>query len=66
MKTINLQFIDSALGPLVGGADDDEQIEQYRNFDSENEYLIKDVIEKKVKVSFNNSLNPPQSLGCAE
>jgi hypothetical protein len=53
MNKINLQFLDDVLGPLIGGADDDEQIERYRNFDSKNEYLVKDIIAKTIKPRFD-------------
>lgn len=54
MRTINLQFIDAMLGPLVGGANDKTQVEQYRNFNANNEYLVKAVIAETLKPRFDS------------
>lgn len=53
MNKINLQFLHSILGPLTGTGDDDEAIEKYRGFDSDDEYLVKDVIKKTIKEKFD-------------
>jgi len=54
MKTINLQFIDAVLGPLVGSANDPAQLERYRNFNPDNEFHVKAVIAETLKPRFDN------------
>jgi|GEM_PF-1583387 len=54
MKTINLQFIDAALGPLVGSAGDRAQLEHYQNLNPDNEYHVKAVIAETLKPRFDN------------
>lgn len=53
MSKINLQFVHSILGPLIGTADDDSEIEKYRGLDSNDEYLVKDVIKRTIKGKFD-------------
>ena len=61
MQQINLAFLEATLGPLVGGADDDEQTERYKNFDSNNEVLVKNVIATTIKIAFDAKTEPYKS-----
>lgn len=54
MTTVNLQFIDALLGPLVGSADDDAQRDRYRNVNADNEYHVKAVIAETIKPRLDN------------
>lgn len=51
---INLEFLDSVIGPLVGSADVDEMIEKYTDLDSDNEFLVKEIITKYLVEDFES------------
>lgn len=52
MKTTDLKYVDMALNPLIGLADDDETVLQYQHLDSNNEDEIKQVIRHTLKPYF--------------
>jgi hypothetical protein len=48
MKTVNPQFIADLLGPLGGGADDDEETEKYLPVDPNDEAAMRAIIREEL------------------
>lgn len=49
MKTVNLYMLNDILTPLGGGADIDEQIFQYQNFNGNDKMSVKNIIAREIK-----------------
>lgn len=48
MKTVNPYFLHTLLEPLTGLADDDDAMEEYSGFDSNNEQSVRQVIRELI------------------
>ena len=48
MKPVNFFYVTEALMPLAGGADLDDEIERYRDFDSNDEAAVRTVIRTRI------------------
>lgn len=53
MKQVNKYMLSNLLAPLGGTADIDEEINNYRDFDNNNEILVKQVIVNEIKPYYN-------------
>ncbi len=53
MNFVNRYFIDDVLSPLSGLADSDEDVKQYKHFQSDNENQVKALFHEKIKPAFD-------------